>query len=75
MIYKTVKLPSDFVEEVKLYADKEYRSISQQLLYWAELGKEIANSYIDEDKILGALAIERYNEERGSAVRVKLSDL
>lgn len=77
MNYRSVKLPAEFIHEVELSAEKEYRSISQQLLYWATLGKEVAKSYlIDEDDIsLGNLAVRRYNEEKHLAVTVNLDDL
>lgn len=77
MIYKTVKLPADFVEEIKQSATEEFRSVSQQLLYWATLGKNIAHSYfVDEDDAeLGQLALKRYKEEKHLAIKVNLDDL
>lgn len=77
MNYRSVKLPADFIHEVELSAEKEYRSISQQLLYWATLGKEVAKSYLveDDDISLGNLAVKRYNEEKHLAVTVNLDDL
>lgn len=80
MQYRSVKLPSDFIAEVKKSADKEYRSIAQQLLYWANLGKQIASnnkSYVnhDEDIALGKLALERYNQEKQHAFTVDINEL
>ena len=49
MHYRSVKLPADFIHEVELSAEREYRSISQQLLYWATLGKEIAKLPLSSD--------------------------
>lgn len=77
MSYKTVKLPTEFLEEVKKSATEEFRSVSQQLLYWATLGKKVAQSYFeDEDDLeLGQLALKRYNAEKHLAVKVNLDDL
>ena len=77
MLYKTVKLPATFVDEVKESATEEYRSVSQQLLYWANLGRNVAQSYFaDEDDVeLGQLALKRYKEEKHLAIKVNLSDL
>ncbi len=77
MIYKTVKLPADFVDEIKQSATEEFRSVSQQLLYWATLGKKATQSYfIDEDDAeLGQLALRRYQEEKHLAIKVSLDDL
>lgn len=36
---KTVKLPEEFLKEVKLYADVEHRSIPKQIEHWARIGK------------------------------------
>jgi len=77
MIYKTVKIPADFLEEVKQSANEEFRSVSQQLLYWATLGRKVAeNQYADDDDIeLGKLAIQRYNKEKELAIKVDINDL
>ena len=78
MQYKSVRLPADFMDELKKSADNEYRSMSQQLMYWANLGKDVARSYFvedDDDKALGDLAIKRYNEEKHLAITVSLDDL
>lgn len=77
MTYKTVKLPAEFLEEVKQSATEEFRSVSQQLLYWATLGKKVAKSYFeDEDDLeLGQLALKRYQKEKHLAVKVDLDDL
>lgn len=78
MIYKTVKLPADFMDEVKQSATEEYRSVAQQLLYWANLGKSVAaQSYFadEDDAELGQLALKRYKEEKHLAIKVNLDDL
>lgn len=77
MQYRTVKLPADFVKEVEHFAEAEYRSISQQLLYWAKLGKEVSKSYFTDeyDEEVGKLAVDRYNEENHLAIKVDLDEL
>lgn len=77
MNYKTVKLPADFIDEVKSSATEEFRSVSQQLLYWATLGRNVAQSYFtdEDDSELGQLALKRYQEEKHLAVKVNLNDL
>ena len=76
MNYKTVKLPADFIDEVKNSATEEFRSVSQQLLYWATLGRNVAQSYFtdEDDSELGQLALKRYQEEKHLAVKVSLND-
>lgn len=77
MNYKTVKLPADFLDEVKSSAIEEFRSVSQQLLYWATLGRSVAQSYFtdEDDSELGQLALKRYQEEKHLSVTVSLNDL
>ena len=77
MNFKTVKLPADFIDEVKKSATEEFRSVSQQLLYWATLGRNVAQSYFtdEDDSDLGQLALKRYQEEKHLAVKVNLNDL
>lgn len=77
MNYKTVKLPAEFLEEVKQSATEEFRSVSQQLLYWATLGKKVAQSYFEDedDSELGEIALKRYQAEKHLAVKVNLDDL
>jgi len=77
MIYKTVKLPAEFLEEVKQSATEEFRSVSQQLLYWATLGKKVAQSYFEDedDAELGQLALKRYQTEKHLAIKVNLDEL
>ncbi|MDR0484010.1 MAG: hypothetical protein LBH40_01850 [Alphaproteobacteria bacterium] len=40
MNYKSVRLPAEFVEDVKEQADKDFRTVPQQIQYWTELGKQ-----------------------------------
>jgi len=40
MSYKSIRMPEEFIKEVKEVADKEYRTIPQQIMYWAELSKQ-----------------------------------
>ncbi|MDR2007637.1 MAG: hypothetical protein LBQ34_01525 [Alphaproteobacteria bacterium] len=42
MNYKSVRLPADFVEEIKEQADREFRTVPQQIQYWTELGRKKA---------------------------------
>lgn len=39
-MYKSIRMPEEFVKEVKEVADKEYRTVPQQIMYWAELGRQ-----------------------------------
>ena len=41
MSFKSVRFPDEFVGGVKTFADKDFRSIPQQIMYWAELGKHV----------------------------------
>ncbi|MEX0672391.1 MAG: hypothetical protein WD068_03470 [Candidatus Babeliales bacterium] len=36
---KTVKLPEDFLKEVKRYAEIENRSVPKQIEHWSRIGK------------------------------------
>lgn len=40
MNYVSIRLPEDFIADTKEFANKDYRTIPQQIMYWAELGKE-----------------------------------
>ncbi len=40
MGYKSIRLPEEFVKEVKSWADKDFRTVPQQIQYWAEIGKQ-----------------------------------
>jgi predicted transcriptional regulator len=40
MNYKSIRLPEEFVEEVKTWADQDFRTVPQQIQYWAEIGKQ-----------------------------------
>jgi len=33
-------MPEEFVKEVKEVAEREYRTVPQQIMYWAELGRQ-----------------------------------
>lgn len=70
-----MKLPAEFLEEVKQSATEEFRSVSQQLLYWATLGKKVAQSYFEDDAELGQLALKRYQTEKHLAIKVNLDEL
>ena len=41
MHFKSIRFPDEFVEVAKEFADKDFRSIPQQIMYWAEVGKQI----------------------------------
>ena len=45
MEYKSIRLPKDFLDEIKKSADMEYRSMVQQLIYWATIGKEVVQKH------------------------------
>jgi predicted transcriptional regulator len=53
MAYKSIKLPEEFLQEVKFYADKEYRPLPQQIQHWVELGrqKEVRSWQVEQMEI------------------------
>jgi hypothetical protein len=40
MSFKSIRFPEEFIENAKDFADKDFRSIPQQIMYWAEIGKQ-----------------------------------
>jgi hypothetical protein len=40
MNYVSIRLPAEFIADTKEFASRDYRTIPQQIMYWAELGKE-----------------------------------
>lgn len=40
MGFVSIRLPEEFIGEAKEFAEKDYRTIPQQIMYWAELGKQ-----------------------------------
>ena len=40
MGFVSIRLPEEFVTETKEFAAKDYRTIPQQIMYWAEIGKK-----------------------------------
>ena len=40
MSFVSIRLPEEFISETKDFAEKDYRTIPQQIMYWAELGKK-----------------------------------
>lgn len=40
MSFVSIRLPEEFISETKQSASKDYRTIPQQIMYWAELGKK-----------------------------------
>ncbi|WP_119328097.1 hypothetical protein [Cysteiniphilum halobium] len=40
MGFISVRLPEEFVNETRSFAEKGYRTVPQQILYWAELGRQ-----------------------------------
>lgn len=40
MNFVSIRLPEGFIAETKEFAAKDYRTIPQQIMYWAELGKK-----------------------------------
>lgn len=40
MSYVSIRLPEEFINDAKDFAEKDYRTIPQQIMYWASLGKK-----------------------------------
>ena len=40
MGFVSIRLPEEFISEMKAFAEKDYRTVPQQIMYWAELGKQ-----------------------------------
>ncbi len=40
MNFKSIRLPDEFIEDTKCFAEKDFRTIPQQIMYWAELGRK-----------------------------------
>lgn len=40
MSFISIRLPEEFIGEAKQFAEKDYRTIPQQIMYWAEIGKQ-----------------------------------
>lgn len=40
MGFVSIRLPEEFISETKDFAEKDYRTTPQQIMYWAELGKQ-----------------------------------
>jgi hypothetical protein len=40
MSFVSIRLPEEFINEAKIFAEKDYRTIPQQIMYWAEVGKK-----------------------------------
>lgn len=40
MGFVSIRLPEEFISDVKDFALKDYRTLPQQIMYWAELGKQ-----------------------------------
>jgi hypothetical protein len=77
MNYKSIKFPSEFVEEAKFCADSQYRSTSGQIIYWAKLGKQLAEIAVSDnnDRALLKIVFDRYKKEKHLAKLVKIDDL
>ena len=41
MHLRSIRLPDEFIDQVKQFAEKDFRTIPQQIMYWADLGKQI----------------------------------
>ena len=48
-----IKFPEDFITDTKEFANKDYRTITQQIMYWADIGKkqELRNWQLDKMRI------------------------
>ncbi len=73
---KTVKLPEEFLNEVKRYAALEHRSVPKQIEHWARIGKIVTENpdlpYDFISKILRGLQdIEDGNVEEFSLDELK----
>ena len=53
MGFISIRLPEEFIGETKDFAEKDYRTIPQQIMYWAELGKqqELRNWQIEKMRL------------------------
>lgn len=40
MSFVSIRLPEEFISEIKDFAEKDYRTVPQQIMYWASLGKK-----------------------------------
>ncbi|MDR2007389.1 MAG: hypothetical protein LBQ34_00240 [Alphaproteobacteria bacterium] len=40
MSFQSVRLPKELLDEIKIQADKDFRTVPQQIQYWIELGKQ-----------------------------------
>ena len=41
MSFKSIRFPNEFVDNTRDFADKDFRTIPQQIMYWAEIGKNV----------------------------------
>jgi len=53
MGFISIRLPEEFIGETKDFAERDYRTIPQQIMYWAELGKqqELRNWQIEKMRL------------------------
>ena len=53
MSFVSIRLPEEFVADTKEFASKDYRTIPQQIMYWAELGKrqELRNWQLEKMRL------------------------
>lgn len=53
MSFISIRLPEEFISGTKIFAEKDYRTIPQQIMYWAELGKkqELRNWQIEKMRL------------------------
>jgi predicted transcriptional regulator len=53
MGFVSIRLPEEFISDVKDFALKDYRTLPQQIMYWAELGKqqELRNWQLEKMRI------------------------
>ena len=53
MGFVSIRLPEEFISDVKEFALKDYRTLPQQIMYWAELGKqqELRNWQLEKMRI------------------------
>jgi hypothetical protein len=53
MSFISIRLPEQFIADTKEFANKDYRTIPQQIMYWAELGKkeELRNWQLEKMRV------------------------
>ena len=71
MGFVSIRLPEEFISETKDFAEKDYRTVPQQIMYWAELGKqqELRNWQIEKMRMGLQQAQNGYKETKDDVSR------